>query len=195
MTLRELGGRYVAAGVLDTWDDVLLLMGAEIDSFVEDPAPWVDTIRERRAQLRELEALWPPFLFNGPPPTLEQFTPRADDTVVAAAQGDVLTGLGVSPGEHVGRARVIRALDDDTDIDEGDILVASTTDSSWGPLFLVAGAVVCETGAVISHAAIVSREMGIPSAVSVEGAMTRLVDGMTLRVNGDDGTVTVVDVP
>lgn len=195
MTLRELGRRYVDSGVLDTWEDVLLLMGDEIDAFVADPSAWGDTIRERRATLRELEGLWPPFIFDGPPPTLEQFTPRADDTVVAAGAGDVLTGLGVSPGTHTGRARVIRSLDDDVDLDEGDIIVATTTDSSWGPLFLVAGAVVTETGAVISHAAIVSREMGIPSAVSVEGAMTRLVDGMTLAVNGDDGTVTVVDVP
>ena len=170
-------------------------MGDEIDSFIADPSAWGDTIRERRATLHELEALWPPFLFDGPPPTLEQFTPRAADTVVAAHAGDVLNGLGVSPGTHTGRARVILSLDDDTDLDEGDIIVASTTDSSWGPLFLVAGAVVTETGAVISHAAIVSREMGIPSAVSVEGCMTKLVDGMTLQVNGDDGTVTVVDAP
>jgi phosphohistidine swiveling domain-containing protein len=195
LTLRELGGRYVAAGTLERWDDVLLLMGDEIDSFLADPSQWADTIRERKEKLHLLESLWPPFLFNGPTPTLDQFKPRADDVVTEAKKADVLTGLGVSPGTHTGRARVIRSLEDDTDIDEGDIIVASTTDSSWGPLFLVAGAVVCETGAVISHAAIVSREMGIPSAVSVEGCMTRLVDGMILAVNGDDGTVTVVEAP
>jgi rifampicin phosphotransferase len=194
LTLRELGGRHVASGALERWEDVLLLMDAELDSFLVEPARWADTIRGRGEQLRLLESLWPPFLFDGPTPTLDQFRPRAADAVTAAAPGDVLTGLGVSPGEHTGRARIIRSLDDDTDVDEGDVLVASTTDSSWGPLFLTAGAVVCETGAVISHAAIVSRELGIPSAVSVEGCMTRLVDGMTLRVNGDDGTVTVVDL-
>ncbi len=195
LTLRELGGRCVASGTLDRWEDLLLLMDAELDPFLDDPGPWADTIRSRGETLRLLESLWPPFLFDGPTPTLDRFRPRAGDTVTAAAPGDVLAGLGVSPGEHTGRARIIRSLDDDADVDEGDIIVASTTDSSWGPLFLTAGAVVCETGAVISHAAIVSREIGIPSAVSVEGCMTRLVDGMTLRVNGDDGTVTVVDAP
>jgi pyruvate,water dikinase len=55
--------------------------------------------------------------------------------------------------------------------------------------------VVCETGAAISHAAIVSRELGIPSAVSVEGCMSRILDGMRVLVNGDDGTVTVLEVP
>ena len=87
----------------------------------------------------------------------------------------------------------VRDPDDDTDIEEGDIIVARATDSSWGPLFLTAGAVVTETGAVISHAAIVSRELGIPSAVSGEGCMNRIGDGTLLRVNSDDGTVTVVE--
>jgi pyruvate,water dikinase len=105
----------------------------------------------------------------------------------------VLTGLGASPGTHTGRARVIGSLTDDAEVDDGDVLIARTTDSSWGPLFLTAGAVVCETGAAISHAAIVSRELGIPSAVSVEGCMSRILDGMTVLVNGDDGTVTVVE--
>lgn len=193
LTLRELGLRYVASGVLPRWEHVLLLMDDEIDAFLADPAPWADTIRERAAMLRKLESVWPPFLFEGTPPTLDEFAPRADDVVALAAEGDVLGGLGVSPGEHTGRARVIAHLDDDVDIDEGDIIVARATDSSWGPLFLAAGAVVTETGAVISHAAIVSRELGIPSAVSVENCMSRLADGMTLRVNGDDGTVTVVE--
>jgi rifampicin phosphotransferase len=108
---------------------------------------------------------------------------------------DVLVGLGASPGTHTGRARVITSLTDDVDIDDGDVLIAQTTDSSWGPLFLTAGAVVCETGAAISHAAIVSRELGIPSAVSVEGCMARIADGMTVLVSGDDGTVTVLEAP
>jgi len=60
-----------------------------------------------------------------------------------------------------------------------------------GPLFLTAGAVVCQTGATISHAAIVSRELGIPAAVSVQDCTTRIVDGTIVTVDGDTGTVTV----
>jgi phosphohistidine swiveling domain-containing protein len=195
MTLRELGQRFAGTGVLPRWQDVLLLMDDEIDSFLIDPSPWAGTIRDRAERLRLLESLWPPFIFEGPPPALDQFVPRADDTMKPAAPGDVLTGLGASPGTHTGRARVIGSLTDDAEVDDGDVLIARTTDSSWGPLFLTAGAVVCETGAAISHAAIVSRELGIPSAVSVEGCMSRILDGMTVLVNGDDGTVTVVEAP
>ncbi len=195
MTLRELGGRFVDAGVLPRWEDVLLLMDDEADSFLADPAPWTGTIRERAERLRLLESLWPPFIFVGAPPSLEQFVPRASDRLKPAAVNDVLVGLGASPGTHTGRARLLTSLTDDVDIDDGDVLIAQTTDSSWGPLFLTAGAVVCETGAAISHAAIVSRELGIPSAVSVEGCMSRIADGMMVLVNGDDGTVTVLEAP
>jgi pyruvate,water dikinase len=71
------------------------------------------------------------------------------------------------------------------------VIVALTTDASWGPLFLTAGAVVVETGATISHAAIVSRELGIPAAVSVAEATRRIKDGATITVEGDTGTVIV----
>ena len=75
----------------------------------------------------------------------------------------------------------------------GDVLVARTTDSSWGALFLAAGAVVCETGAAISHAAIVSRELGIPAAVSVPYCTALLVDGMEVEVNGSTGVVRLLN--
>jgi pyruvate,water dikinase len=71
------------------------------------------------------------------------------------------------------------------------VIVAITTDASWGPLFLAAGAVVVETGATISHAAIVSRELGIPAAVSVTDATRRIRDGTTITVDGNAGTVLV----
>jgi rifampicin phosphotransferase len=71
------------------------------------------------------------------------------------------------------------------------VIIAITTDASWGPLFLAAGAVVVETGATISHAAIVSRELGIPAAVSVADATRRIKNGSTVTVDGNTGTVTV----
>jgi pyruvate,water dikinase len=69
--------------------------------------------------------------------------------------------------------------------------VATTADASWGPLFLAAGAVVVETGSTVSHAAIVSRELGIPAAVSVADATRFIRDGSTITVDGDTGTVVV----
>lgn len=190
-TMRELGGRLAAAGTIDRWQDVLLLMNDEIDSFVTEPEPWKDTVAERKERLSLLESLSPPFVFDGTPPSLDQFTPRTDVRGLTIETGTVLAGLGASPGTCTGPARVITSLDDEGEFDAGDILIARTTDSSWGPLFLTAGAIVCETGATISHAAIVSRELGIPAAVSVEGATSLIPDGTIVTVNGDDGTVLV----
>lgn len=191
MTMRELGGRLVERGVLARWQDVLLLMADEIDDFVADPAPFAERVDERRATLLVLESKWPPFILEGAPGPVEDFEDRSDAIVSPVTSGEVLQGLGVSPGSHTGPARVVRSLLDDVELEPDDVLVAMTTDSSWGPLFLTAGAVVCQTGAAISHAAIVSRELGIPAAVSVQDCTTRIVDGTVVTVDGDTGTVTV----
>ena len=80
-------------------------------------------------------------------------------------------------------------------IGPGDIMVAPTTDPSWVPLFLAAEAVVVNVGAVGSHAAIMCRELGIPCAVSVVDATSRIPDGSTIEIDGSTGAVTIVSVP
>ena len=77
-------------------------------------------------------------------------------------------------------------------LEPGEVLVAPITDAAWTPLFLVAGAVVVDVGALNSHAVVVSRELGIPCVLSVEDGTARLRDGMVLAVDGTAGTVTVV---
>lgn len=191
MTMRELGGRFVERGVLARWQDVLLLMGDEIDDFVADPAPFAERVDGRKATLTLLESKWPPFILEGAPGPVEEFEDRSDALKSPVTSGEVLQGLGVAPGTHTGPARVVRSLLDDVDLEPDDVLVAMTTDSSWGPLFLTAGAVVCQTGATISHAAIVSRELGIPAAVSVQDCTTRIADGTMVTVDGDTGTVSI----
>ena len=70
------------------------------------------------------------------------------------------------------------------------MLVCAITDPSWTPLFLGAAAVVCDAGAIQSHAAIVARELGIPAVLSVPG-ITSVPDGTPLRVDGTAGTVLI----
>ncbi|HKP08884.1 MAG TPA: PEP-utilizing enzyme [Microbacterium sp.] len=196
LTMIELGTRFVASGDLTRWDDILLLMDTEVEDFLSDPAAWKEVIDERRAQLTELEGLVPPFIVEDSYPDRSLFVPAGTSNGSGpAAAGEVLQGLGVSPGIHTGLVKVVHSIEEDIDIEPGDVLVAQTTDSSWGALFLSAGAVVGATGAAVSHAAIVSRELGIPAAVSVPNATTRLRSGMTVTVDGATGTVTVVDVP
>jgi pyruvate,water dikinase len=77
-------------------------------------------------------------------------------------------------------------------LEPGEILVAPLTDAAWTPLFLVAGAVAVDVGALNSHAVVVSRELGIPCVLSLQDGTARLRDGMELAVDGTAGTVTVI---
>ena len=104
----------------------------------------------------------------------------------------MLRGIGGSAGQYEGRARVGMDLHAAHGPRAGRILVAPITDAAWTPLFLVAGAVVVDVGALNSHAVVVSRELGIPCVLSLEDATARLRDGMVLAVDGTAGTVTVV---
>jgi phosphoenolpyruvate synthase/pyruvate phosphate dikinase len=89
-----------------------------------------------------------------------------------------------------GPARVVRDPGDPRGLEPGEILVCAITDPSWTPLFLVAAGVVCDTGAMQSHAAIVARELGIPAVMSVPDIAT-VADGTWLTVDGNSGTVRI----
>jgi pyruvate,water dikinase len=187
--LRELGQRLMARGVLSSWEHVMLVTAEEADAFVANPLAYRALIVQRAAQLELLKAKEPPFVFQGTRPPLSAYQDRNSGQPQVADAGTQLTGIGVSAGRYTGRARVLTSMA--SDIAPGEVIVAATTDSSWGPLFLTAGGVVVETGSVISHAAIVSRELGIPAAVSVNGATRRIRDGATITVDGNTGTVLV----
>ena len=193
--MRELGGRFVASKDLPRWQDILLLLDTEMPDYLAHPAKWVSTVNERRAKLSLLESKRPPFLIDGDYPSMKDFEDISKDTLEPAQVGETLVGIGVSPGQHRGRVKVVRSIRDEVEIEPGDVLVALTTDSSWGALFLSAGAVIGETGAAISHAAIVSRELGIPAAVSVPFCTKKLVTGMEVSIDGNTGVVTVLSAP
>ena len=83
---------------------------------------------------------------------------------------------------------------DPGDLGPGDVLVAPLTDPAWTPLFMAVGGVVVDVGGQISHAIIVSRELGLPCVVSATGATERIPDGALIEVDADTGTVTVLEV-
>jgi pyruvate,water dikinase len=112
--------------------------------------------------------------------------------VSVANTNDTLQGVPGCPGIARGRARVVLDSHDPTALEPGDVLVAPLTDPSWTPLFVPAAGVIVDVGAPLSHAIIVSRELGIPCVVSVTDATRRIPDGAMVEVNGDTGTVTII---
>lgn len=105
----------------------------------------------------------------------------------------ILTGVGASSGTTQGPARLIHGPDEFSRLQPGDVLVCRTTDPAWTPLFGMASAVVTQTGGMLSHAAIVAREYGIPAVLGVPDALDLLTDGSPLHVDGTQGTITVTD--
>ncbi len=164
----------------------------ELPRFVADPASFSDLIAERAALERYLNDREPPLWFEGriPEPATWRLRRTATATLAAPPSGARLAGIAASGGVASGPARVIVDPADPRGLEPGEILVCAITDPSWTALFLVAGAVVCDTGAIQSHAAIVARELGIPAVMSVAG-ITALTDGTWLEVDGDTGTVLI----
>jgi pyruvate,water dikinase len=102
---------------------------------------------------------------------------------------NALRGVSGSPGSYTGTARVVRSLAEASDLDEGDIMVCEMTLPPWVPLFSIAGAVVTDVGGVLSHSAIVAREMDIPAVVGTQVGTVVIKNGQTITVDGTKGVV------
>lgn len=196
MPFRELGRRYVERGVFDEIEDYGFVLEDEAgDWFGDEPGKLTERVRERKAAHAGLAAKIPQFVFVGESTDPASWTERSDDTTTKLAGGESIQGFPGCPGVSEGRARVVLDSHDPSALEPGDVLVAPITDPSWTPLFVPAGGVVVDVGAALSHAIIVSRELGIPCVVSATDATRRIPDGALVRVDGNTGTVTVLDLP
>ena len=101
----------------------------------------------------------------------------------------VIDGVAGSPGIYRGVARVVKSLDEASDLEDGEIMVCEMTLPPWVPMFSIAGAVVSDVGGVMSHCAIVAREFGIPAVVGTVDGTTRIKTGQTITVDGIKGDV------
>lgn len=197
LAFMELGRRMVQRGVTIDPQQVFMLLDDELDAFLADPESFAGTIRERDQSFRELSELEPPYIValeDGVPPISTWARRNAGATATPVSVGDVLQGAPAAQGVVTGTARVILDPADAPNLEPTDIMIAPTTDPSWTPLFLSVAGVVVNVGAIASHAAIVSREVGVPCVVSVVDATRRIPDGATITVDGSTGTVTIVSL-
>lgn len=182
-TLRRAGTTLAAQGVLDDPDDVFFLDPADLRTMSARGLDVRGLVAANREEYRrELRRRAVPRLLVSDGETV--YGP-------AAAMGGMV-GTPVSPGVYEGVARVLDSPVGAT-LQPGEILVATSTDPGWTPLFLLAGALVMEVGGVISHGAVVAREYGIPAVAGIFEATTRLRTGQRIRVDGTSGAVTVLD--
>jgi phosphohistidine swiveling domain-containing protein len=180
-----IGADLVAAGRLAQPGDIMFLTVEEVHAAVHDGADYRHTVEARKAVHRRESRR------KTVPVALLSDGTDVEATLPAARPGEgALTGVGAAAGRVTGPARVI---DDPATarVEPGEILVAATTDPGWTPLFLTAGGLVSETGAIMAHGPTVAREYGIPAVISVPGATRKIVTGQVVTVDGAAGTVTV----
>ena len=196
MAIRELGKRHTESGTVSDSEHIFMLLDEELESFVADPSRYSALLHDRYENWLKLWDLTPPFfLRDGIIPPLTEWETRAPTAESALSEGDVLGGTAGCPGVVTGRARIVRDPTSPPDLEPGDIMVAPLTDPAWTPLFLAVDGVVVNVGGQVSHAVIVSREMGIPCVVSVADATERIEDGATITVDGTNGNVTLIRNP
>jgi pyruvate,water dikinase len=178
---RRAGELLAERGDLVAPDDVFLLTEEELLEG-SDPYP----VDERRAQREAHLAVVLPSGWRGRP---DVSAPAARTT---QRQGLRLDGIGASGGVAEARVRVV--LDASTaEMEPGEILVAPYTDPSWGPIMFTAAGLVVDIGGELSHAAVVARELGVPCVMSTGDGTRQLRDGDLCRVDGDAGTVEVLE--
>ncbi|MCH8222915.1 MAG: hypothetical protein IH868_05835 [Chloroflexi bacterium] len=207
--LVEAGNRLVAEGRLHDREHLMEASWPElVDIWNGDSSPSADELAERRCARMSLTFRdAPPFL--GPPPSpipeIEGLPPemlrmnRAQATLgqvlgqrAPSDDGEDLVGAVANSGEYEGIARVAVGDYSFDRIRTGDVLVTSTHSEAFNAVVQRLGAIVADTGGVLSHLSIVSREIGIPCIVTCKNATTLIKDGDRIRVDGESGRVTVI---
>jgi pyruvate, water dikinase len=115
------------------------------------------------------------------------------EAMKAAEDATVLTGFPASVGKVRGRARVMLTAEDLPSLEEDEILVCEATSPNWTPAFALIAGCVCDGGGSLTHAAIVSREYGIPCVVGCSVATSRIHTGDLVEVDGSTGTITILE--
>jgi pyruvate,water dikinase len=196
----ELGRKLAAADVLDDPRDVFYLEVDEVLGFVDGTATCTDLrglTALRKAEFKRDEQMEPPadrFETRGMVYQGNSFRDTRPPQRAQDQDGDQRRGLGCCPGVVRGPVRVVTDPRHAT-LRMGDVLVAERTDPGWIMLFPCAAALLVERGSLLSHSAIVAREMGIPAIVSLDGVTRWLKDGDWVELNGGTGVVVKIPFP
>ena len=123
----------------------------------------------------------------------EIWSRERNEPVTAAEGEDLLKGIGCSSGRMVGTVSVVEDIFNIDKLEESSILVTQFTDPAWTPVFARISGLITETGGMLSHGAVVSREYGIPAVLAVKGATNRLKSGMKVEIDGDQGVIKILE--
>jgi rifampicin phosphotransferase len=187
----SIGAHFHAEGVLDAQRDIFMLTKEEIFSWIDGTSVTTDLralVALRSVELECNRAARPDDRFETYGMVYQGNTFRSTRPAAAIDDENILTGTPCSAGIVRAVVRIVRDPSKAPPID-GAILVAERTDPGWVPLFAAASGLLVERGSLLSHSAIVAREMGIPAIVAIHGLIDRLEDGETVEMDGATGIV------
>jgi pyruvate,water dikinase len=192
----EIGARLASSGAIDTPRDVFWLEVSDLIGYVEGTATTTDLRALVNARRQEFEGFKaqpaPPRRFTTRGPVRAGATLETRETTADAGLEHARSGIACSPGVVRGPVRVV--LDPRTaNLTEPVIIVAERTDPGWILILPLARALLVERGSLLSHSAIVSRELGIPAIVAIPGVTTWLKDGDWVELDGSSGVVKRVE--
>ncbi|MEV0569087.1 PEP-utilizing enzyme [Dactylosporangium sp. NPDC050588] len=214
--LWELGDFLVAAGFARERDDLFFLNRFELEAVLHDVVQswaigvpprgagrWAAEVGRRRGIVAALRAAPPQPAYGLPPDEVTDpfaimnygiTTERVEAWLGGTGGGDdaAVSGIGGSPGVAQGTVRLLRDERELGDVRPGEILVCPITAPSWGPALSTVAGVITDIGGMMSHAAIVCREYGLPAVVGTGFATVRLRTGDEVRLDGTTGEVTVL---
>jgi pyruvate,water dikinase len=214
--VREFGALLARFGFFEDADDVFYLQRNEVlDALTDlriawsagtDPVGgryWKPIVAHRKDLIDRLKQWTPPPALGPAPDSVQEpmtimlwgvTTEHVQSWLDGAGASTTrLKGFAGSPGIAEGRARIVLNLEDLDRLEDGEILVAPVTNPSWTPIFGRIAAAVSDIGGVMSHAAIVAREYGLPAVVGTGFATTVIKTGQRIRVDGSEGVVTLLD--
>ncbi len=213
--LKELGATLAKDGLLANADDLLFIRRDEVHEVLWDyyanwavnaptasAAHWAPIVERRRAIHAKLDAWKAPKALGAPPEVITEpftimlwgITSESVNNWLGSDEGseNELTGMAASPGSVEGIARIIYEPDEVNDLEQGEILVAPITAPSWAPVFPKIQACVTDIGGMMSHAAIVCREYGVPAVTGTGFGTDKIKTGDRIRVDGSTGKVTIL---
>jgi phosphohistidine swiveling domain-containing protein len=177
-----LGEKFAQRNILSSPEDIFYLYRDEVRDIVAQDRSETDYAGLATQRRQEMESyrhlVAPPIIMGDQPPPVTQQT------------SNVLYGTPTSRGRYTGPACVIRGIHEFGKMREGDVLVIPYSDAGWTPLFSKAGAVIAESGGILSHSSIVAREYNIPAVVSVAGACN-LTDDAIVTIDGYSGEIMI----
>ena len=193
-----IGDKLTAQGLIEDREDIFFLSMEEFEGLFEGTNTVLDLksiIAMRKNEYERYESMDEPdsrFMTRGMVYYRNKHFP--DPTIVHHEDlgPNELGGLGCSPGTVEGKVKVIMSPDDDLELN-GEILVTYRTDPGWIPLYPSAKGLLVERGGLLSHSAVVAREMGLPTIVSIRDLTKRLKTGDHIRFNGETGLIEILN--